>query len=794
MYIKKILPFFFFILSFLSIQAQKESWHWYFGEYAGLDFSSGSPVADTNGKTAISSCTSSVSDTAGMLLFYSNSLTVWNKNHLVMDNGTGLSGLFGGLQPCISIKQPGNDSIYYLFITNGNFYGDGDFSFRYSIVNTHQNSGLGKVMQKNVFITDSTKGVAAIRHCNGKDVWIVVANFKNNNYLSYLLSNTGLSVVPVSSSIGITNMAGSYKCLPNYIKASPNGKKIAVTWGVYSLCYTQLSDFDNSTGMLSNPLLITKSNPPFSDIGVCGIEFSPGQKYLYISYGAPHSPDYIYQYDISSNDSAIIDQSAVEIYASVLVAPFTYTGKVGVPQLASDKKIYFSFPNYTYIGVVNYPDSAGLACGFIKNGVFLNGKICRTGLPNFYSGIFTPSSDFAYTQKCLKLVFSPLCNSIVMDSLKWNFGDIGSGVQNTSSQYNPVHIFTDTGSYTIKVIYYHCNIKDTIIKTINVQLPVYSFPPAYIKDTLTSICKQIKFIPVCDSAALDSLRWNFGDPVSGANNTANWYNPYHKFSDTGTYQVSLILYAYCRTDTIQKTIHIAFPINGVYLGNDTSLCSGAILQLGGVIPCPLTLSYLWQDGAFAPGCIVTHAGTYWQKVNAGGCLFSDTITISYLEPPTISLPIDTVICEDNRIDVRIPQGNYSLLWDNGSTFFNRSFTHSGNYWLTATNFCGTATDAFVLQTKNCNCYLYFPNAFTPDGNDLNACFAAVYDCGFETWHLYIYNRWGQLLFETKNPTECWDGKYKNKAVFPDVYVWVVEYKSATDGEIIGRKGVVTVLN
>ena len=180
-------------------------------------------------------------------------------------------------------------------------------------------------------------------------------------------------------------------------------------------------------------------------------------------------------------------------------------------------------------------------------------------------------------------------------------------------------------------------------------------------------------------------------------------------------------------------------------------------------------------------------------MNAGGCLFSDTIIIRYLDPPTISLPNDTVICEDSRIDVQLPQGNYSLLWDNGSTFFNRSFTHAGNYWLTATNICGTATDAFVLQSKNCNCYLYFPNAFTPDGNDLNACFAAVYDCAFETYHLFIYNRWGQLLFQTTNPAECWDGKYKNEIVLPDVYVWILEYKSVYDGTVIGKKGIVTVV-
>lgn len=68
----------------------KRTNHWYFGNQAGLDFSSGAPVADTNGQINIAGNSVSMSDTAGNLLFYSDRNTVWNKNHQVMPNGTGL--------------------------------------------------------------------------------------------------------------------------------------------------------------------------------------------------------------------------------------------------------------------------------------------------------------------------------------------------------------------------------------------------------------------------------------------------------------------------------------------------------------------------------------------------------------------------------------------------------------------------------------------------------------------------------------------------------------------------------
>lgn len=65
---------------------------WYFGDYAGIDFNGSTPVALTNSALFTYDCASAISDPAGNLLFYSNGVTVWNKTHQVMNNGTGLLG------------------------------------------------------------------------------------------------------------------------------------------------------------------------------------------------------------------------------------------------------------------------------------------------------------------------------------------------------------------------------------------------------------------------------------------------------------------------------------------------------------------------------------------------------------------------------------------------------------------------------------------------------------------------------------------------------------------------------
>ncbi|MFZ4771555.1 MAG: gliding motility-associated C-terminal domain-containing protein, partial [Ferruginibacter sp.] len=743
----------------MNIQAQKETWHWYFANKAGIDFSSGFIVADTNGKMAAYEGHSSISDSAGNLLFYSNGLNIWTKNHQIMDNGSGLFGHNSSTQSSIVVKHPGNDSIYYIYTLDAvNSYNPPNHKgFRYNIVNINANNGLGKVIQKNILITDLTcEQFTAIKHCNGKDMWLIVAIRNSNAYHAYLLTSNGIITNPVISVSGIGSATDSW--CAGYMKATPDGRKIAISHAG-NLSYgvnVEIFDFDNATGILSNPMPISCCSIT-SNLFSYGVEFSPNQKYLFVSYfsTASNGPSFLYQYDISSTTPSSISQSAVMLYWNYDTATLSNTHNATALQMGCDNKIYCSFAGHNYLGVINYPDSAGLTCNLVKNGVDLNGRLCTMGLPTFFPGFFNKPPDYTYTHNCLTFNFAPVCDSASLDSIRWHFGDIASGINNTSALYAPQHKFSDTGNYTVKVYYHYKCRTDSVIKTINVQLPAYSFPQSYITDTITPLCKQLSFMPVCDSASLDSLHWNFGDPASGIANTANWYNPWHTFSDTGNYNVTLILYAFCLTDTVHKTVQVSLPVSNFTLGMDTTLCNQDSLQLQGSFQSVLPASYQWQNGDTTSAFWIKQAGEYWVKLNAGGCYFTDTVSINYQQTPTVQLPNDTIICEDSRVDISIPQGNYNILWNDGSLLSNRSFNMAATYTVSLSNFCGTATDNFILETKSCNCYLYIPNAFTPTGDGLNECFKAVYDCEFEHFQLYIYNRWGQLVYESQNPADCW---------------------------------------
>ena len=101
-------------ITLLPIKAscQKQANVWYFGDHAGLDFKTGSPVALSNGALKTDEGCASISDTAGNILFYTDGITVYNKKDTSMPNGTGLNGHSSSTQSSIIIPVPGNDSIF----------------------------------------------------------------------------------------------------------------------------------------------------------------------------------------------------------------------------------------------------------------------------------------------------------------------------------------------------------------------------------------------------------------------------------------------------------------------------------------------------------------------------------------------------------------------------------------------------------------------------------------------------------------------------------------------------------
>jgi hypothetical protein len=106
----------FLILKYIFLQSQipGPTTNWYFGNGAGITFNSGTPIALTNGALVTIEGVATISDDLGNLLFYTDGVTVYNRNHTIMVNGTGLFGDISSTQSAIIVKQPGNTNIYYI--------------------------------------------------------------------------------------------------------------------------------------------------------------------------------------------------------------------------------------------------------------------------------------------------------------------------------------------------------------------------------------------------------------------------------------------------------------------------------------------------------------------------------------------------------------------------------------------------------------------------------------------------------------------------------------------------------
>lgn len=215
-----------------NVFGQKETFNWYFGDKAGLNFSTQPPSALLDGKVSYGhgEGTAVISDQEGNLLFYTDGEKVFNRLHEVMPNGTNLWGHNSTTQTLI-VPQPGNDSIFYIFTMSPNYnvvFANDSVGCHYSVVNMRLENGLGDVIQKNILLfKKTTEKVSAVQHANGTDIWVVFHEWESNCFRSYLITKDGIEVTPVVSCVGAVHQGGGPVPGINHNSNAIGGMKIS---------------------------------------------------------------------------------------------------------------------------------------------------------------------------------------------------------------------------------------------------------------------------------------------------------------------------------------------------------------------------------------------------------------------------------------------------------------------------------------------------------------------------------------------------------------------------------------
>lgn len=731
-----------------SVFSQPQMNNWFFTGHNGLSFSSGSPVNIIGGQIIVMEGASAISDKDGQLLFYTDGITVWTRNHTVMGNGTGLAGGYGSsTQSCIIVPKTKDEKQYYIFTTDdeGGFRG-----FQYSVVDMTLYSGLGGVTIKNQpLVTPCSEKVTAIRHCNKKDYWVITHKYGSDAYYAYLATENGVDPNPVISHTG-SFIPIQYYTMAGVLKSSPDGKKIIAMQNTIG---AELSDFNNQTGIINNTTEIFNH----TNTNHYGAEFSADSKMLYLSIHGYwvqsdlRRYDGVFQFNLSLPTVTDIINSKFQIYR--YDDPLSELGSM---QRGPNGKIYMSQYQKAYLSVINSPESYGAACNFVDMGVSLPTQ-AKFSLPNFLNNYSTSADSFHVSNNgfCTgKPVAFDYTVTGDVTALLWDFDDPASGPLNTSTIANPSHIFSSQGNYTIKLIKYSPCGNDTLTRLISVG----SINLSLGNDT--AICEKSIYPIIPQTNGATSFLWQDGSAL-----------PSYTASSSGLYwvQVSNSTNGCILRDTIIITTK---PLPSYDLGSDTSLCSGKSLLLNAFSPGS---QYIWKDNSTNPTLLVNNPGIYWVQATLNGCIKKDTIHISSLTNPQFTLGPDQYLCPALSFFLTPGLNNVTYRWQDGNMLGSYQVNTPGLYYVDITNTCGTTRDSINIFIGNCT--VRVPSAFTPNNDGLNDQFRIFGTQLISEFDLTIFDRYGKLIFHSPDKNSYWNGTFNGAEAVSGVYVYLLTYKS-----------------
>ncbi|MCH2195561.1 T9SS type B sorting domain-containing protein [Kordia sp.] len=437
---------------------QGEGVNWYFGSNAGLDFTTSPPTALLDGALETNEGVATISSQTGQLLFYTDGRSVWDRNHQVTPNGTGLTGDSSSSQSAIIVPKPGDPNIYYIFTVDNEAGLNG---LRYSEFDLTLNSGNGDVTSlKNVPLWPSTaEKITAVQHANGTDYWVLSHAWANNTFLVFQVTAAGVNTTPITQDIGAIHSGNTTEAI-GYMKASSNGEKLAVAqWSNDS--FVEIFDFNDANGTISNPILLDNIFFVGEQNGSYGVEFSPNTEFLYVSdlKFNPTVESKVHQFNITSWNQADILASDVILYEGPDI--------LGAIQLAVDEKLYVANGGVAFLDVIENPNVAGTGAGYLNRGISLQGRLGRFGLPTFIQSFFVGSIQFENICLGEETNFT-LNTSETVTSVAWNFGD-----GNSSTDLNPVHLYANPGTYSVTVsINVNGEIRDTTRDITIYEIPV----------------------------------------------------------------------------------------------------------------------------------------------------------------------------------------------------------------------------------------------------------------------------------------------------------------------------------
>lgn len=798
---KRFLPLLLLTCSFCL--GQGEANIWYFGNKAGLDFSTGNPVTLLNGQLNTIEGSSAVCNSSGSILFYTNGKSVWNKNHVVMPNGSGLMGDLSSSQAAAIVKKPGSETIYYIFTTNPF---DENGGFRYSVVDMSQADNNGAVTEKNVLLYSPTcEKIAVVQNSNETDYWVVTHGFGNDHFISYRITSSGIDTVPVTTHSGLTVTADDDKANAiGYMKISPDGKKLVACHSF--LGKAELFDFNAATGEVSNPILLSNDGTH-----VYGIEFSTNNKVLYLTAADERK---LFQFDLSSDDIA----------GSKLLLQ-TFPSTLGALQMGPDGKIYVATAEIDNLSVIKKPDTYGTGCSISVDAIHLQGRMCMLGLPSYNASWF--DHNIKAEQSCAgSPTLFTVSSGQPIASVAWDFGD-----NTTSAENAPSHIYATAGSYTVSATLTNGNCTTYKSVRVNIAAPPVANP----------ISNQVVCAGMSENYTLSQNNPTLLGQQESANMTISYYASAEDSSadinvlaDVQALQPAQNYTFYCAIRNIETgcraitSFSVTTPMQpGAVVPTDYVICENYPYDgqeefdlnlktaeiLGGQDDSQFTVAYFSseQDAENAVNQLPQHYTNsqpdqiIYARVqnNSGNCFLVVPMHLVIAQQPKATFISDYVVCDDTVWDgftsFDLTAKNQEALGDMPASEFNvsyflsqadaesnsapitESFTNTINpqaIYARVENIHGgcMVITSFRLIVKECPQQpevipFTYPLYITPNGDGNNDLWLVDFK-GSELMVINIFDRDGRLV-KTMRGNEAWDGTCNGSPMKASDYWFVI---------------------
>ncbi len=296
--------------------------------------------------------------------------------------------------------------------------------------------------------------------------------------------------------------------------------------------------------------------------------------------------------------------------------------------------------------------------------------------------------------------------------------------------------------------------------------------PSNIIPSTASICPGESITINGSTAGASGYVWSTGSTIDSIT-----------INQAGVYDIK-VYKGVC--DTVYDTITVSeINITPASLGNDTTICAGQSVLLNA---STTNSTYLWQNGTTQPTLLANQSGIYWVDIITPCETVRDSIVISNYPQYTVDLGEDTTLCDGLNITLDATTPNSTYLWSNGSSNASINVGTTNTYDVEVTTTCNTLYDTIEVTFIPCEPVVVMPNVFSPNNDGQNDTFIPKVAINVENPELSIYNRWGNLIFQTADLTAGWDGK----SVSEGVYYWTLTYSSG-NGEA-EMKGIVHLFN